>query len=440
MEPIASALQFMREPDRPVQAGARPGSEDKEGYTLFIIEFDDQGWYHAADQHDALFEYLHGQEIQDYLIIVFIHGWKHNARPDDENLRSFRTLLQQACISEEQHAGQAEPRRILGIYISWRGLTWSWPILRELTFFGRKATAGRVAVGSVREILARLRQFQDSRSSNDGARTRLVLVGHSFGGLILFSAVSEYLIESAATPGVINPFGDLVILVNPAFEAARYQPLHDIVKRGRAYEAYQRTCFIAITATNDWATGLAFPIGRWFGTFFQSTRDKLQRCANRNTVGHLEWMRTHALTATKKRARGRQPLYTGQTNNLRAVEENDFQDFNRRYRPNGRFESNWTRNYSSGAVLSHVKGDPDSPFWVVSATPDVINGHNGIFGVTFLDFMRQLCDDRLRRINGAPPANPPPRGRRPIAPTHDVPDDRKLTTGVPIGSDQERPS
>lgn len=403
MQPIANALRFMRVPDQAVRADQRPGPEDGDGYTLFTVEFDDQGWFHQDAQRDALFRYLDQTKDQDFLIIVFIHGWKHNALPDDENLLSFHTLLREARQSEVQRPPPSGPRRVLGVYISWRGLTWTWPVLRELTFFGRKATAGRVAVGSTREILARLKLFQDGRQPPSGGepQTRLILVGHSFGGLILFSAVSEYLIEGAAAPGAIKPFGDLVILVNPAFEAARYQPLHTVVANRSDYDAYQRTCFIAITATNDWATGLAFPIGRWFGTFFQSTRSRLQRRANLNTVGHLDWMLTHELTATGKRKPSKQGRYVGRVSGSPGDEEAEFQEFNARYRPNGHFEPRWTRQYSSGAVLRHVKGNPDSPFWVVAASPDVINGHNGIFGVTFLDFMRQFCDDRLRRIQGS---------------------------------------
>ena len=61
------------------------------------------------------------------------------------------------------------------------------------------------------------------------------MIGHSFGGLILFNAISEALIEGLTyrddggdrdAPAV--RFGDMVILLNPAFEASRYTPLHRI--------------------------------------------------------------------------------------------------------------------------------------------------------------------------------------------------------------------
>jgi hypothetical protein len=54
--------------------------------------------------------------------------------------------------------------------------------------------------------------------------------------------------------------------------------------------------------------------------------------------------------------------------------------------------------YTEGAILKHVAGDPDNPFWIVEAMPEVVDGHNGIFRPVFLDFLRQICDDRLRHI------------------------------------------
>jgi hypothetical protein len=78
-------------------------------------------------------------------------------------------------------------------------------------------------------------------------------------------------------------------------------------------------------------------------------------------------------------------------------EDADFEAFNARWRPAGLLLPNWQRTYTSGAFLEHVAGDPSNPFWVVEASPEVVDGHNGIFRPVFLDFLRQLCEDRLRR-------------------------------------------
>lgn len=70
-------------------------------YLLGFIEFDDQGQLQDRKQMDAVID-----EIINYtarrdesrstnaLMVVFVHGWKHNARPDDGNVASFRTTLE----------------------------------------------------------------------------------------------------------------------------------------------------------------------------------------------------------------------------------------------------------------------------------------------------------------------------------------------------------
>ena len=183
-------------------------------YSLSVIEFDDQGWYHDLAQRDALMRFLEETGSEDLLIVVFVHGWKHNAAAGDDNLRSFQALLRDARASEEQ---RETSRRVLGVYLSWRGRslsgTWLWT---NASFWTRKNAAFRVAVGSVREILAKLRAEQRQRNRHTidhpverrGQGTRLVLAGHSFGALILFSAVAENLIESIARSQerVVRPF------------------------------------------------------------------------------------------------------------------------------------------------------------------------------------------------------------------------------------------
>jgi hypothetical protein len=394
-------------------------------YSLSVIEFDDQGWYHDLAQRDALMRFLDEMVGQDLLILVFLHGWKHNAAADDGNLRSFRALLRDARASEDQ---RGTGRRVLGVYLSWRGRSlsgnWLW---MNASFWTRKSAALRVAVGSVREILARLRAVQRERNRQTidhpegrrGQGTRLVLAGHSFGGLILFSAVAENLIESVARTHerVVRPFGDLVILVNPAFEATRYQPLLTALLARPGYPPDQRPCFLAVTASNDDATGRAFPIGRWLATRFEAVRrralpglpDDAQRQANLQTVGHLPWLRTHRLSASakpKETATTAEQAYTGSGPPDRDAEKRSLEEFTRKYRPNGHLTPGWQRCYTRGALLEHLAGNPDNPFWIVEVTPEVIDGHNGIFRPVFLDFLRQLCDDRLRHIETAPGGGP----------------------------------
>jgi pimeloyl-ACP methyl ester carboxylesterase len=349
------------------------------------------------------------------LILVFIHGWKHNAELDDTSLQHFRDMLRDTCLSEKD--GRKGSRVVLGVYLSWRGLSLSGNVFwTNASFWARKKAATKVALGCAREILAWLRAFQAERNQTNDVDvleggTRLILAGHSFGGLILFTAVSEYLIESVVRcichrAPVVRPFGDLVILINPAFEAARYLPLFSAARRA-PYPEHQRPCFLSVTSRTDDATKIWFPRGRWFGARLESVRRNAlewgppdaQGKSILHTMGHLEWLRTHRLTCPNTDASAHQ-AYKGMRLDKAdwEKERQAFDEFNQVFRPNGRLRKEWKRTYSSGAILEHVAGEPDNPFWTIEAAPEVIYDHNEIFGKVFTDFLRQVIDDRLRPI------------------------------------------
>jgi pimeloyl-ACP methyl ester carboxylesterase len=398
--------------------------EHTDDYSLAVIEFDDQGWYQDLRQRTAIEQFLSqkARQKEDLLIVVFVHGWKHNAAADDTSLQSFRGVLHDARLSEDHRRG----RRILGVYLSWRGLSSSGNELwMDASFWTRKKAATKVATGSIREILAQLRAFQTARNERNEIKepdvgTRLILAGHSFGGLILFTAVAEYLIESVTgrtffgdrERHIVRPFGDLVILINPAFEAARFLPVYTAVRAQARYPKYQRPCFLAVTGTNDYATKYWFPIGRWMSTrlervrpiaWSQDDQDKppadAEKKAILNTVGHLRWLITHRLSSVKMEGSAHQAYKGKGAYTLDWDQEREaFQAFNRKFRTDGHLQKNWKRTYTSGAVLEHVRGNPDNPFWIIQATPEVVDGHNGIFRPVFLDFLRQVCDDRLEPV------------------------------------------
>ena len=71
-------------------------------------------------------------------------------------------------------------------------------------------------------MFGRLRHYRNHRRKHGGSPL-LVIVGHSFGGLVVYSALEQSLIEAAsvAADHVVPSFADLVLLVNPAFTAMR---------------------------------------------------------------------------------------------------------------------------------------------------------------------------------------------------------------------------
>ena len=92
-------------------------------YDMAIVEFDDQGCCHDRTQMLGLAKYISDLDdaAKDAIVIVFIHGWKHDARSDDDNVARFRHVLEQAVYYENEQAknqappptsSEASPRRI----------------------------------------------------------------------------------------------------------------------------------------------------------------------------------------------------------------------------------------------------------------------------------------------------------------------------------------
>lgn len=80
--------------------------ERHEGFSVGIVEFDDQGRFWDRRQIDALeAEILRsagGPEDPGVIMPVFVHGWRHNAEVCDANLTCFRELARR--IVEDQRA------------------------------------------------------------------------------------------------------------------------------------------------------------------------------------------------------------------------------------------------------------------------------------------------------------------------------------------------
>lgn len=412
--------------------------EEHRDYTLGFVEFDDLGISYQPKQMDRLLQRVRDEAADPMTLVVFVHGWRHNASADDSNVDGLRDLLHQLAKSEEQAMGESRPKRkVFGIYVGWRGRSLQGPALWEYaSFWDRKAVATHVAQGSVRELFAELRLLRNAKNASNAdsahsAPMRMIIIGHSFGGLVVYHAVSQYLLESVveydpqAHDPQVRAFGDLVVLVNPAFEASRYDPLHAITAR-RTYQTKQRPVFIAVTAENDAATGKAFPTGRFLNTVFESERTDRGRQANKKTVGHLPRYRTHVLRHCPNVCEGKEesptlkgacrcedltsapaaqnPLFCNERDETTAF-ENEWRDS-----PEGGLRKNWVRHFCGGAVLTHVthsiekngedledgeKYDPNNPFWIVSADPGIIDGHNGISKPAFTEFLRQIFNEAV---------------------------------------------
>lgn len=330
----------------------------------------------------------------DMSIVTFVHGWRHNAEYDDTNVALAREILEFTANGEKlppnpNPSGCA--RETVGIYLGWRGLSTTaglntkksggllttllapWELI---SVWDRKNTSQNMAVGSARELFSVLRAFQEDQNNDPTVQrkcddseiaqtregktsestfniyhckpVRLLIVGHSFGGLIAYNAVAGQLLDSVTRGALVEPspeacqdeyarpptdsslpptamvrsYADLIVLINPAVEGARFEPLHQAInyrakipsgKLG-AFCPNQRPVMVAITSKHDWATGITFRGVRYFGTLLESTRPynpnfteaernyvaREESTTSINTLGHVKRFHTHRLNGARQ--------------------------------------------------------------------------------------------------------------------------------------------
>lgn len=297
-----------------------------DAYYLSFIEYDDQGQMQDVQQMDSILTSYNEIAARDeVLIVVFVHGWHHSARPEDDNISSFRSMLRLLAQSEAKSSEQQdrEARKVLGLYVGWRGDSITIPGIKYLTFWDRKNTAQEVGLQGVSQMLLRLEEIRNVKRAIEEEvpppkTSRMVVIGHSFGGAVVFTSLQNILTdrfidsrEEKNFSGDAKGFGDLVVLMNPAFEALRYSTLYDLSHyKCRQYFPGQVPRLAILTSESDLATKIAFPAGRVFSTLLERHKH-LDRhyCgeagktdmvisegeADRTAVGHFSDYWTHRL-------------------------------------------------------------------------------------------------------------------------------------------------
>ena len=298
---------------------------------ISYVEFDDYGNPLNRKQMLRAVDEAVGAIEQDGVVLVFAHGWHNDARPCPNLKAEDCTRDVKQFIEMVQRVGtmkQYSNRRVRGVYIGWRGDSieakgLTWPLSMLGTFWDRKAAAHQIGSGGgVYELLSRI---SEARRANGNAR--LLVHGHSFGAAIVYSALSNHLMdqirrdersrstaaaakaESMGQEAVrqdreVQPFADLVLLLNPAFEAMRLRPQLDLA-RSQQYpqgakgedDSALPPRLVVLTTDADWATRRMFPLGRSISSLFDSYVDEQAAAENRTAIGHHIPYITHQLVA-----------------------------------------------------------------------------------------------------------------------------------------------
>jgi hypothetical protein len=429
---------------------------------LVVVEADDRGGFWMGGQPERALDAVRETVAKGpTAVVLFIHGWGHNASTRDQNQVCFtRTLdyLSQrlntgvpvVAVREAQARQQVTTRpdtttfAVLGIYVGWRGrglpeapgpasvLTRAW------TFWSRKATAERVGRGDLRSFIDALGGIYDSvqkarpPSEQERIPFNLVGVGHSFGGQVLYPAVASRLedeLQRAVGPNswralrnqqvstppdaFVRGFGDLVVIVNAAMESGAYERMHRLSRQLQFHRA-QTPVLAVFSAENDWANKRLFPIGRFLSTAFHPTSEGDQRARERHALGRYAPQITHHLTLVRNEPiSGRDTLridravpnpfaQSAKGCDLPVVKPNDVDSLEKAIKDdalNTDPTAAWTIN---GKRLTPIT-DPRQPnaalVVVQSRSTDIIDNHNGFFRPEFVDFLvRYVGDIQLKRI------------------------------------------
>lgn len=318
-----------------------------DAFSLAFVEIADSGKFQHPQQLTALTAHLravHQAGVQNY-VIAFVHGWRHDASLRDDDARKFRILLGYAraalntrCVDQGLYCNVA----LTGVFVAWRGRSLAEPIviadgklnpfnlLVAPTIWDRKAQSDRLADG-ITSPLAQVLDGIDAQlvlGQGNPKKDKFLIFGHSLGGNMLASLMQERSLTAIAkypmgSVPMAPPLGDLVVLINPASEAAKWTSLQQAM-RGKVnlsrndnilsstvngeldedlwrrlkpwremFPMTQRPVYISITATANWhnfdrqdreiaydsATGVLFPLSRWLAGA-RTPEDK-------RAIGHL---------------------------------------------------------------------------------------------------------------------------------------------------------
>ena len=218
----------------------------------------------------------------------------------------------------------------------------------------------------------------------------------NIGSVLTVSPVlMERMVENNDGAGVAQPpktLGDLVVLINPAFEAARFEPL----ERLAATKSFppETNCTLAVfTSTADWATGLAFPIGREVSTVFESYVNRQQAKADVIAVGHYAPYISYKLNLLDKNAKSKTMLVS--TNEATPSDSAD-SILSMRDKIQ-RFSTQWvvttnelTYDFTHCQLVPTTNCVHNDPVFNVAVAPAIIPNHDDIDRGVFIRFLAEF--------------------------------------------------
>lgn len=373
---------------------------------LAFLEFDEMGeaWDGRPDgQLDAALKLIERGHAgpNPPIIVTFVHGWKNNAndRPGSQNgnVLGFEGVLE----FMKKHLYKDFP--IVGIYVGWRGdlIPDYWPVRRQLSYFNREGAAIRIPGGSMTAAMTRIMM----KAREDGNDAFVIMVGHSFGALVLeralAQAMTEYVLRrrdqpsAAVSDAVHSAWADLVVFVNSAAAANEGKQLLNLLKLMKyqppASEAAEsaRPLLLSISSLGDAATRFALPVGHGLSFIGRKAQGgwrmyehpepppvKSQSAFYLSTTAHMEALQSHLVVEVKDR------------------EVNRCTD---PARPSVRFRDPFVLPNGVQYQICERPGRwNDTPYWAMQMPASIVRDHSGIFNENFVGLLQRFLPDAVQ--------------------------------------------
>lgn len=264
---------------------------DPRGFDLAFVEFDQQGDFWDRNQLRDASNAIKGAARQGNILLVeYVHGWHNNAKEFDpkRDVESFKLLLD--TLARAPYV-KNQNYRVFGAYIGWRGemvretsnpLSKPLWLPHTLSFYPEKHIGSTVgAMPMATEAIFWL--VHEARHNSKAART--ILIGHSFGAMVLENAIAQAVASSVAgTPyegrnantATIYAPADLVLLINSANDSMRTKGLEEMLFRMGSSAHYinrDRPLIVSVSSDADWPNITFFPIGTGLSNAFRHFRD-----------------------------------------------------------------------------------------------------------------------------------------------------------------------
>jgi hypothetical protein len=334
------------------------------GYDLAFIEFGEQGSYQDPTQLQNAVDLI--KRTSRPLVITYVHGWHHGA--DSRDVGNFSGWLSQISKTQLIRDSGLHP---IGVYLGWRGESTTIPVVRQFTFYSRKAAAERLASNfDCYDAIAAVSQA--ARESHGAGGQYTVLIGHSFGGLVVERSVAHAInaeMHGHAAADRSLP-ADLILMVNPASDSILTRQM--IAALASRHTENSRPFLVSLTSTADAATGTAFPVSTSLAATTKVFNEvpvpgTEQRESERRfyTPGHNEFLINHETVKMEKTIQAPGGLNALQTNLSHNLSGEVFTTDG----PNGTLD------------LWHLKrtGNVDVPYWDVKVDPTIIKNHGDIW-------------------------------------------------------------